>query len=55
MKETQILRVRDCTKQENDKLSVLSGKNENMISFRETYLLDQDNYLMDSEGVYLTE
>jgi hypothetical protein len=34
---------------------VLTGVNEEKIGYRETYLLDEENYLLDSEGNYIVE
>lgn len=34
---------------------MLNGKNQDKITCKETYLLDEDNYLLDSEGTYLVE
>jgi hypothetical protein len=40
LKDTKVLKIRSSSKQESDKLSVLTGTNEDKISFKETYLLD---------------
>lgn len=50
-----MLRIRNCSKPESDKLSVLTGNNQDKITYKETYLLDEETYLLDSEGNYLVE
>lgn len=40
LKDTKILKIRSSNKEESEKLSIISGTNEDKISYKETYLLD---------------
>lgn len=53
LKDTRLLKVRNCNKGESSRIGSITGMNEDRLTSRETYLLDEENYLLDSEGSYL--